>query len=130
MIPRFRMTIPKDRCEGHLEAGADKVVVSAPFKIKDTKADLGGSGPGDDWVTTVMGINDNDYDPRHHKIVSNASCTTTCLAHMMKPLINFLPRKILSASMATVHGHRLTAGFGQAAKDRGRGSEKKQKHHE
>lgn len=94
---------PKGSVRGHLEAGADKVVVSAPFKIKDKKADLSGNGPGDDWVTTVMGINDNDYDPRCHKIVSNASCTTTCLAHMMKPLINFLPRKILSASMATVH---------------------------
>ncbi|RLC21754.1 MAG: glyceraldehyde-3-phosphate dehydrogenase, partial [Deltaproteobacteria bacterium] len=43
-------------------------------------------------------------DPRRHKIVSNASCTTTCLAHIMKPLFNvFGPRKILSASMATVH---------------------------
>jgi len=51
-----------------------------------------------------MGINDDAYDPRHHKIISNTSCTTTCLAHMMKPLINaFGPKKILFASMATVH---------------------------
>ena len=51
-----------------------------------------------------MGINDSDYDPRRHRIVSNASCTTTCLAHMMKPLLNaFGPQRILSASMATVH---------------------------
>jgi glyceraldehyde 3-phosphate dehydrogenase len=51
-----------------------------------------------------MGINENDYDPRRHKVISNASCTTTCLAHMMKPLINaFGPKKIMSASMATVH---------------------------
>ena len=58
----------------------------------------------DDVITTVMGINDNDYDPRRHKMISNASCTTTCLAHMVKPLINaFGPKKILSASMATVH---------------------------
>ena len=55
-------------------------------------------------MTTVMGINGNDYDPRRHNIISNASCTTTCLAHMMKPLINvFGPKKIMSASMATVH---------------------------
>ena len=58
----------------------------------------------DDVITTVMGVNDNAYDPRRHKIISNASCTTTCLAHMVKPLINaFGPKKILSASMATVH---------------------------
>ena len=58
----------------------------------------------DDVVTTVMGINDNVYDPRRHKIISNASCTTTCLAHMIKPLLNaFGSKKILSASMATVH---------------------------
>ena len=58
----------------------------------------------EDAVTTVMGINANEYDPRRHRIVSNASCTTTCLAHMMKPLINaFGAKRILSASMATIH---------------------------
>ncbi|MGD8286862.1 MAG: glyceraldehyde-3-phosphate dehydrogenase, partial [Desulfobacterales bacterium] len=58
----------------------------------------------EDCITTVMGINENDYDARRHRIISNASCTTTCLAHMMKPLINaFGPKKIMSASMATVH---------------------------
>jgi glyceraldehyde 3-phosphate dehydrogenase len=58
----------------------------------------------EDAVTTVMGINDTDYDPRRHCLISNASCTTTCLAHMMKPLLNaFGPQRILSASMATVH---------------------------
>jgi glyceraldehyde 3-phosphate dehydrogenase len=84
---------------GHLEAGAEKVIVSAPFKIKDR-----GKRMPADAITTVMGINGNDYDPRRHSIISNASCTTTCLAHMMKPLINaFGPKKIMSASMATVH---------------------------
>ncbi len=84
---------------GHLDAGADKVIASAPFKIKDK-----GKSMPDDAVTTVMGINDNVYDPRRHKIISNASCTTTCLAHMIKPLLNaFGAKKILSASMATVH---------------------------
>jgi glyceraldehyde 3-phosphate dehydrogenase len=59
--------------------------------------------PGD-AVTTVMGINENDYDPRVHRIISNASCTTTCLAHMMKPLLDFFgPQKILTASMSTIH---------------------------
>ncbi len=90
---------PKGSVRGHLEAGAEKVIVSAPFKIKDK-----GRPMPEDAVTTVMGINDNDYDPRIHKIISNASCTTTCLAHMMRPLLNiFGPWKILSASMSTIH---------------------------
>ncbi|UCE57208.1 MAG: glyceraldehyde-3-phosphate dehydrogenase [Desulfobacterales bacterium] len=90
---------PKGSLRGHLDSGAEKVIVSAPFKIKDR-----GTPMPKDAITTVMGINSNDYDPRQHKIISNASCTTTCLAHMMKPLINaFGPKKIMSASMATVH---------------------------
>ena len=84
---------------GHLAAGAEKVIVSAPFKFKDK-----GMAAPEDAVTTVMGINETDYEPRRHKVISNASCTTTCLAHMMKPLVNaFGPKKIMSASMATVH---------------------------
>jgi glyceraldehyde 3-phosphate dehydrogenase (phosphorylating) len=90
---------PKGAVRGHLEAGAEKVIISAPFKIKEK-----GKPMPNDAVTTVMGINDNVYDPRRHNIISTASCTTTCLAHMIKPLINALgPKKILSASMATVH---------------------------
>ena len=90
---------PQGSTRGHLEAGAEKVVVSAPFKIKDK-----GKAIPDDSITTVMGINDNVYDPRRHKIISNASCTTTCLAHMIKPLLNALgSKRILSAHMATVH---------------------------
>ncbi len=93
----------KGSIRGHLDAGAEKVIASAPFKIKDKAKDLGGAMP-DDAVTTVMGVNDGVYDPRRHRIISNASCTTTCLAHIVKPLINTLgPQKILSASMATVH---------------------------
>ena len=94
---------PGGSVRGHLEAGAEKVIVSAPFKMKDKKSDVRGSTP-EDSVTTVMGINTNDYDPRRHRIISSASCTTTCLAHMVKPLIDhFGPQKILTASMATVH---------------------------
>lgn len=84
---------------GHLESGARKVIASAPFKMKRKGAPL-----PEDAITTVMGINGNDYDPKRHRLVSNASCTTTCLAHMMKPLIDtFGAGKIMSASMATVH---------------------------
>jgi len=90
---------PKGSLRGHLEAGAEKVIVSAPFRIKDHLEPM----PSDS-VTTVMGVNADDYDGRVHKIVSHASCTTTGLAHMMKPLMNhFGPGKILSASVATVH---------------------------
>ncbi|MCG6974269.1 MAG: glyceraldehyde-3-phosphate dehydrogenase [Desulfobacterales bacterium] len=97
--PNLSHDHPQGAVRGHLEAGAEKVIVSAPFKIKDK----GKSIPAD-AVTTVMGINDNVFDPRKHKIISNASCTTTCLAHMIKPLLNaFGAKKILSASMATVH---------------------------
>lgn len=90
---------PGGSLRGHIGAGADKVIVSAPFKIREP-----GPPMPEDAVSTVMGVNGDDYDPRHHTLISNASCTTTCLAHMMKPLLNALgPHKILSASMATVH---------------------------
>jgi glyceraldehyde 3-phosphate dehydrogenase len=97
--PTLEGNHPGGSARGHLESGVEKVILSAPFKINDKRAPT-----PDDAVTTVMGINSNDYDSRRHKIISNASCTTTCLAHMMKPLINaFGPKKIMSASMATVH---------------------------
>jgi glyceraldehyde 3-phosphate dehydrogenase len=97
--PTFPGDHPKGSLRGHLESGAEKIIISAPFKIKDKRNPM-----PDDVITTVMGVNGNAYDPRRHKIISHASCTTTCLAHMIKPLINaFGPKKILSASMATVH---------------------------
>ncbi len=96
-------TLPADHdkgsLRGHLAAGAKKVVLSAPFKV----AAKSGSLP-DDAVTTIVGINDTDYDPVRHAIVSGASCTTTCLAFMLKPLLDrFGTEQILSVSMATVH---------------------------
>ena len=90
---------PKGALRGHLEAGAEVVILSAPFKIKDKALNM-----PDDAITTVMGINDEDFDPRQHKVLSAASCTTTCLSHMMKPLVDHLGAdEILSASMVTVH---------------------------
>jgi len=97
--PTLEPNHPGGALRGHFAAGAEKVIVSAPFKFKDK-----GTATPEDAVTTVMGINETDYEPRRHKVISNASCTTTCLAHMMKPLVNaFGPKKIMSASMATVH---------------------------
>jgi glyceraldehyde 3-phosphate dehydrogenase len=90
---------PGGAARGHLAAGARKVIMSAPFKIKDKSASL-----PKDAVMTVMGVNDNDYDPATHHIVSNASCTTNCLANMIKPLLDYFGLgRILTASVATVH---------------------------
>jgi glyceraldehyde 3-phosphate dehydrogenase len=89
----------KGSVRGHLLAGAEKVMVSAPFKIQSKGLDM-----PDDAVTTVMGINDDDYDPARHNIISAASCTTTCLSYMIKPLLDhFGAERMLSASMVTVH---------------------------
>ncbi len=84
---------------GHIEAGVEKVIVSAPFKVREKGRTL-----PDDARTIIMGINDEVYDHAKHQIVSAASCTTTCLAYMIKPLLDYFgPKKILSVSMATVH---------------------------
>ncbi|MBU2548523.1 MAG: glyceraldehyde-3-phosphate dehydrogenase, partial [Proteobacteria bacterium] len=97
--PTLPADSPKGSCLGHIEAGADKVVVSAPFKIKDKSAQM-----PEYAVTTVMGINPQDYHPRKHKVISGASCTTTCLAHMVKPLLDhFGAKRIMTASMDTIH---------------------------
>ncbi len=89
----------KGSIRGHINAGAEKVVLSAPFKIKDK-----GSSMPDDAVTTVMGINEEDYIPSKHNLISAASCTTTCLAFMIKPLLDQIGvENFLSASMMTVH---------------------------
>jgi glyceraldehyde 3-phosphate dehydrogenase len=96
-------TVPPDAKEGsvrgHIEAGPEKVIVSAPFKIKEK-----GVAIPEDATTTVIGINDDKYENAKHHIISAASCTTTCLAYMIKPLLDyFSAKKILNASMATVH---------------------------
>jgi glyceraldehyde 3-phosphate dehydrogenase len=73
----------------HLSAGARKVIISAPAKNPD--------------ITIVMGVNSNQYDPRSHHIVSNASCTTNCLAPVAKVLVeNF---GIRSGLMTTIHSY-------------------------
>jgi glyceraldehyde 3-phosphate dehydrogenase len=79
----------KEKASGHLEAGAKKVIISAPAKDPD--------------VTVVMGVNHHEYDPRKHHIVSNASCTTNCLAPPCKVLLdNFGIEKGL---MTTTHSY-------------------------
>ncbi len=97
--PTADMDAPRGACCGHLMAGADKVILSAPFKVKAK----GLAAPAN-AVTLVAGINDENYLPEKHNLISAASCTTTCLAYMIKPLMNYLgANRFLSASMVTVH---------------------------
>ena len=73
----------------HVEGGAKKVIISAPAKEED--------------ITIVMGVNDEKYDPDAHTIISNASCTTNCVAPMAKVLLdNF---GIVKGLMTTVHAY-------------------------
>jgi glyceraldehyde 3-phosphate dehydrogenase len=75
--------------KAHLEAGAKKVIISAPAKEED--------------ITIVMGVNDDVYDPAAHHILSNASCTTNCVAPMAKVLLdNF---GIVKGLMTTIHAY-------------------------
>jgi glyceraldehyde 3-phosphate dehydrogenase len=90
---------PKGSLRGHLHAGAEKVLLSAPFKISARGLEM-----PDDAITTVMGINDEDYSASRHSVISAASCTTTCLSYMIKPLMESIgASNFLSASMVTVH---------------------------
>jgi glyceraldehyde 3-phosphate dehydrogenase len=75
--------------EKHLQAGAKKVLISAPATDPD--------------VTIVMGVNDSEYDPRKHHIISNASCTTNCVAPLVKVLHDSF--KILKGNMTTIHSY-------------------------
>jgi glyceraldehyde 3-phosphate dehydrogenase len=78
-----------DKARAHLEAGAKKVVISAPAKGED--------------VTIVLGVNEETYDPANHHIISNASCTTNCLAPVVKVILdNF---GIVTGMMTTVHSY-------------------------
>ncbi|MHC4548555.1 MAG: glyceraldehyde 3-phosphate dehydrogenase NAD-binding domain-containing protein [Planctomycetota bacterium] len=90
---------PRGALRGHLAAGAEKIVYSAAFKIKDKSLSI----PGD-AITLIYGVNHEAYDPGRHHIVSAASCTTTALAHMVKALLDRLSvSNIMTASMSTVH---------------------------
>ena len=79
----------RDTAAKHLEAGGRKVIISAPAKGPD--------------ATIVMGVNDNTYNPREHHIVSNASCTTNCLAPVAKVLQERFG--IQKGLMTTIHSY-------------------------
>ena len=79
--------------KGHLDAGAKKVIISAPAKNED--------------ITVVMGVNHEKYDPANHHVISNASCTTNCLA----PVVHVLLKEgfgIDEGLMTTIHSYTAT----------------------
>jgi glyceraldehyde 3-phosphate dehydrogenase len=82
-----------EKAKGHLAAGAKKVIISAPAKGED--------------ITVVMGVNHENYDPAKHHIVSNASCTTNCLA----PVVHVILKEgfgLTEGLMTTVHSYTAT----------------------
>ncbi len=82
-----------EKAKGHIAAGAKKVIISAPGKGED--------------ITVVMGVNHDKYDPKKHNIISNASCTTNCLA----PIVHVLLKEgfgIDEGLMTTVHAYTAT----------------------
>src|SRR5206468_10560658 len=82
-----------EKARGHLTAGAKKVIISAPGKNED--------------ITVVMGVNHEKYDPAKHNIISNASCTTNCLA----PVVHVLLKEgfgIAEGLMTTIHAYTAT----------------------
>src|SRR5437588_1784928 len=82
-----------EKAQGHITAGAKKVIISAPAK--------------GDCPTIVMGVNQDKYDPKQHQVVSNASCTTNCLA----PLVHVLLKEgfgVEEGLMTTIHSYTAT----------------------
>ncbi|MBL8150176.1 MAG: type I glyceraldehyde-3-phosphate dehydrogenase [Blastocatellia bacterium] len=81
--------VEKDKCVAHLRDGVKKVIISAPAKKED--------------ITIVLGVNEDQYNPAEHHVISNASCTTNCLA----PVAKVLHEKfgIVKGSMVTIHAY-------------------------
>lgn len=81
------------KAKGHIDAGAKKVIISAPAKNED--------------ITIVLGVNEGKYDPAKHNIISNASCTTNCLA----PVVHVLLKEgfgVAEGLMTTIHSYTAT----------------------
>jgi glyceraldehyde 3-phosphate dehydrogenase len=82
--------VDKEKAEGHIKAGAKKVIISAPGKNED--------------LTVVYGVNHEKYDPAQHRVISNASCTTNCLA----PVVHVLLKEgfgLTEGLMTTIHAY-------------------------
>jgi glyceraldehyde 3-phosphate dehydrogenase len=83
-----------EKAKGHIAAGAKKVIISAPAKNED--------------ITIVMGVNEGKYDPAKHNIISNASCTTNCLAPLVVHVLLKEGFGIEEGLMTTVHSYTAT----------------------
>ena len=93
VIESTGLFVDKEKCEGHITAGAKKVIISAPGKNED--------------ITIVMGVNHEKYDPKTHHVVSNASCTTNCLA----PVVHVVLKEgfgLVEGLMTTIHSYTAT----------------------
>ncbi len=93
VIESTGLFVDKEKAQGHITAGAKKVIISAPGKNED--------------ITIVMGVNHEKYDPAQHHVISNASCTTICLA----PLVHVLLKEgfgIEEGLMTTIHSYTAT----------------------
>jgi glyceraldehyde 3-phosphate dehydrogenase len=93
VIESTGLFVDKEKCQGHITAGAKKVIISAPGKNED--------------ITIVMGVNHEKYDPSKHHIVSNASCTTNCLA----PVVHVVLKEgfgLAEGLMTTIHAYTAT----------------------
>jgi glyceraldehyde 3-phosphate dehydrogenase len=93
VIESTGLFVDKEKCQGHIAAGAKKVIISAPGKNED--------------ITIVMGVNHEKYDPSKHHIVSNASCTTNCLA----PVVHVVLKEgfgLTEGLMTTIHAYTAT----------------------
>jgi glyceraldehyde 3-phosphate dehydrogenase len=93
VIESTGLFVDKEKCQGHIAAGAKKVIISAPGKNED--------------ITIVMGVNHEKYDAAKHHIVSNASCTTNCLA----PVVHVVLKEgfgLTEGLMTTIHAYTAT----------------------
>jgi glyceraldehyde 3-phosphate dehydrogenase len=93
VIESTGLFVDAEKAKGHITAGAKKVIISAPGKNED--------------ITVVMGVNHDKYDPAKHHIISNASCTTNCLA----PVVHVLLKEgfgVEEGLMTTIHAYTAT----------------------
>ena len=89
MIESTGFFTKRDQAQKHIDAGARKVVISAPATEPD--------------VTVVLGVNDDQYDPESHEVISNASCTTNCVAPLAKVLHDAFT--VEQGFMTTIHAY-------------------------